>query len=111
MNFLALEMTFLRYFLPLIICGNKRNVKSTVLIQQNNKYNCPVRNAKHLKYLSDKYSFDVRYASEANKDITLQQLKEQKKELNEKLEHYEFNGPSEKVQELEDELFEVNDHV
>ena len=70
MNFLALEMTFLRYFLPLIICGNKRNVKSTVLIQQNNKYNCPVRNAKHLKYLSDKYSFDVRYASEANKDIT-----------------------------------------
>ena len=46
-----------------------------------------------------------------NKDITLQQLKEQKKELNEKLEHYEFNGPSEKVQELEDELFEVNDTI
>jgi len=49
--------------------------------------------------------------SMANKDITLQQLKEQKKELNEKLEHYEFNGPSEKVQELEDELFEVNDTI
>jgi len=47
----------------------------------------------------------------ANKDITLQQLKEQKKELNEKLEHYEFNGPSDKVQELEDELFEVNDTI
>ena len=46
-----------------------------------------------------------------NKDMTLQQLKEQKKELNEKLEHYEFNGPSEKVQELEDELFEVNDTI
>jgi len=49
--------------------------------------------------------------SMANKDITLQQLKEQKKQLNEKLEHYEFNGPSEKIQELEDELFEVNDTI
>ena len=47
----------------------------------------------------------------ANKDITLQQLKEQKKQLNEKLEHYEFNGPSEKIQELEDKLFEVNDTI
>ena len=46
-----------------------------------------------------------------NRDMTLQQLKEQKKELNEKLQHYEFNGPSEKVQELEDELFEVNDTI
>ena len=46
-----------------------------------------------------------------NRDITLQQLKEQKKVINEKLEHYEFNGPSEKVQKLEDELFEINDTI
>ena len=46
-----------------------------------------------------------------NKDITIKQLNEQKKELNEKLEHYEFNGPSKKVQQLEDELFEVNDTI
>jgi len=46
-----------------------------------------------------------------NKDITIQQLEEQKKELNEKLEHYEFNGPKEKVQQVEDELFEVNDTI
>jgi len=46
-----------------------------------------------------------------NKDITIQQLEEQKKELNEKLEHYEFNGPSKKVQQLENELFEVNDTI
>ena len=70
MNFLALEMTFLRYFLPLIICGNKRNIKSTVLVERNNKYNCPIKNAKHLESLSDKYNFNVRYASKANKDIT-----------------------------------------
>lgn len=46
-----------------------------------------------------------------NKDITIQQLNEQKKEINEKLEHFEFNGPSSKVQQLEDELFEVNDTI
>ena len=46
-----------------------------------------------------------------NKDRTIKQLNEQKKELNEKLEHYEFNGPSKKVQQLEDELFEVNDTI
>ena len=46
-----------------------------------------------------------------NKDITIKQLEDQKKELREKLEHYEFNGPSDKVQELEDELFEVNDTI
>ena len=46
-----------------------------------------------------------------NKDITIKQLNEQKKELKEKLEHYEFNGPSEKVQQVEDELFEVNDTI
>ena len=47
----------------------------------------------------------------SNKDITIKQLEEQKKEINEKLEHYEFNGPSVKVQQLEDELFEVNDTI
>ena len=46
-----------------------------------------------------------------NKDYTIKQLNEQKKELKEKLEHYEFNGPSEKVQQVEDELFEVNDTI
>ena len=46
-----------------------------------------------------------------NKDYTIKQLNEQKKELKEKLEHYEFNGPAEKVQQVEDELFEVNDTI
>jgi len=40
-----------------------------------------------------------------NKDITIKQLEDQKKELREKLEHYEFNGPSGKVQQIEDELY------
>jgi prefoldin subunit 5 len=47
----------------------------------------------------------------SDKDITIQQLEEQKKELNEKLEHYEFQGPSDMIQKIEDELFEVNDTI
>jgi|TARA_B110000977_G_scaffold170428_1_gene221130 hypothetical protein len=43
--------------------------------------------------------------------VRLQMLENEKKELNEKLEHYEFRGPSIKIQELEDELFEVNDTI
>mgnify|MGYP003152270056 CR=1 FL=1 len=70
MNFLALEMTFLRYFIPLIICGNKKNIKSTVLIKRNNKYNCPIKNIQQLEALSDKYNFNLQHASEANQDTT-----------------------------------------
>ena len=43
--------------------------------------------------------------------VRLQMLENEKKEINEKLEHYEFSGPSIKIQELEDELFEVNDTI
>ncbi len=46
-----------------------------------------------------------------NKDITIKQLEDQKKELNEKLEQYEFSGPSNKVQQIEDELYEINDTI
>ena len=70
MNFFALEMTFLRYFIPLIICGNERNIKSTVLIDRNNKYNCPIKNIKHLEALSRKYNFNVQHVNKASQDIT-----------------------------------------
>ena len=46
-----------------------------------------------------------------NKDISIEQLKEQKKELNEKLELYEFQGPSDMIQKIEDELYEINDSI
>ena len=42
MNFVITEMTFLRYFMPLIIEGNKRGIKSRVFISENNKYNNPL---------------------------------------------------------------------
>ncbi len=46
-----------------------------------------------------------------NKDIQIKKLEAEKKEINEKLEQYEFNGPSNKVQQLEDELYEINDTI
>ena len=35
-----------------------------------------------------------------NKDIQLKKLEEEKKELTDQLEHYEFSGPSVKIQEI-----------
>jgi len=46
-----------------------------------------------------------------NKDVQLKILEEEKKELTNELELYEFNGPSVKVQEIEDKLYEVNDTI
>ena len=58
MNFVVIEMTFLRYFLPLIIEGNKRGVKSKVLIGKNNKYTDPRRYLGVIKDLAEKYDFE-----------------------------------------------------
>lgn len=58
-NFILTEMTFLRYFIPLIIEGNKRNIKSTVFIGSSGKYNCPERHQKEINMLSKKYFFDI----------------------------------------------------
>ena len=46
-----------------------------------------------------------------NKDIQLKKLEDEKKELTNELELYEFNGPSSKIQEIEDKLYEVNDTI
>ena len=59
MNFILTEMTFLRYFMPLIIGGNKRNIKSTVYYHNSGKYNCPNKNIDSLKALSQKYKFNL----------------------------------------------------
>tara|TARA_B110000259_G_scaffold113549_1_gene129473 strand:- start:145 stop:303 length:159 start_codon:yes stop_codon:yes gene_type:complete len=46
----------------------------------------------------------------SNKDITIKSLKEEKKQIREQIEHYQFRD-STKVHQLEDELFEVNDTI
>ena len=43
MNFILTEMTFLRYFIPLIIEANSRNIDCKVFIHPNNKYNNPLK--------------------------------------------------------------------
>jgi hypothetical protein len=72
MNFLLLEMTFLRYFLPLIIEGNKRGIKSKVFVGKNNKYTNPYRYLGVIKDLTEKYDFEMFYLEELDKypDLT-----------------------------------------
>lgn len=62
MNFLLTEMTFLRYFIPMIMCGNKLGIRSRVFVGASHKYNCPRRssNLVELTALSQKHEFDLR---------------------------------------------------
>ena len=46
-----------------------------------------------------------------DKDIQIKKLEEEKKELTDQLEFYEFSGSSGKIQEIEDKLYEVNDTI
>ena len=47
----------------------------------------------------------------SDKELTIKKLEEEKKELTDQLELYEFSGPSVKIQEIEDKLYEVNDTI
>ena len=59
MNFALSGMTFLRYYLPLIIEGNRRGIKSKVFVGQSGKYNCPRRNLKLLHNISNQHGFKM----------------------------------------------------
>lgn len=59
LNFLLYEMTFLKYFIPLIIEGNKRGLTSTVYFKNVNKYSNPVLHMNSLKQLSVDYGFNI----------------------------------------------------
>jgi hypothetical protein len=59
MNFLLGEMTFLKYFIPLVEEGNKRGIKSKMFCWPTNKYNCVLKNFEELKRLAKTYSFQV----------------------------------------------------
>jgi hypothetical protein len=59
MNFVLLEMTFLRYFIPLIIEGNKQGINSYMYWAHCGKYNCPALNYSFLIDLSNKYNFKL----------------------------------------------------
>lgn len=60
MNFIVSEVTFLRYFIPLIIEGNKRGVTSKVFLRVTpSKYNCPGKWMERIKELSAEYAFET----------------------------------------------------
>ena len=49
-----------RYFIPLVIEGNKRGMKSIFFVGDSGKYNSPRKHEKKLKDLSKKYNFELR---------------------------------------------------
>tara|TARA_R110002020_G_scaffold338742_6_gene554051 strand:- start:300 stop:1262 length:963 start_codon:yes stop_codon:yes gene_type:complete len=69
MNFFVSEMTFLRYFIPLINEGNKRNIKSTIYWTPSRKYNCPAKHLKTLKKLSTDFNFKIQQAQEKARNL------------------------------------------
>ena len=59
MNFLLMEMTHLRYWMPMVIEGNKRKIQSTFYIGPSHKYNCPMRHESVLKKLAQKHNINI----------------------------------------------------
>ena len=59
LNFILMEMTHLRYWMPLVIEGNKRGLQSTFYVGASGKYNCPMRNAGLLQQISKEFNIVV----------------------------------------------------
>ena len=66
MNFIVTEMTFMRYFMPLILEGNKRSIKSRIFIAPNAKYNNPYRFQDVFKHINDKHDVDILQLAQVN---------------------------------------------
>lgn len=57
-------MTYLRYYVPVVIAANKRGINSTFYVGKNNKYNCPSRFSKKLNELTDKFGIKTKNIEE-----------------------------------------------
>jgi len=58
-NFILDGMSYFRYFIPLTIEGNKRNINSNYFIYNCGKYNCPGKHQSAISELSKKYNFNT----------------------------------------------------
>ena len=59
MNFVVTEMTFLKYFIPLTLCGNKNGIKSKYFLgPDNGKYNSPRKFIDYIEKISKEYEFE-----------------------------------------------------
>ena len=60
LNFILIEMTYLRYFIPLIKEGHKRGLKSIMYVVPCSRYNGTTKFFSQILVLSKKYNFEVR---------------------------------------------------
>jgi hypothetical protein len=61
MNFVLSRKNYLPYYIPLIIEGNKHDIKSTIFIRNNiKKFVNPYENITQLQQLSQKYNFIIK---------------------------------------------------
>ena len=58
-NFVLLEMTWLRYFMPLVIEANRRNIRPRIFVGESQKYNCPQKFKDVLKDIANNYEVDI----------------------------------------------------
>ena len=66
LNFILKEMTAIRYFIPLVIAGNNRNMRSVFYIGGYNKYNTPKDHLMELYILKDKYHIILKGADKVD---------------------------------------------
>ncbi len=64
MNFILMEMTHLRYWMPLVIEGSKRGLQSTFFVGASGKYNCPMRCTGLLENLAKEFDINMRPLSQ-----------------------------------------------
>jgi len=66
-GFILREMTHLRYWMPLVLEGNNRGLKSVFYIASSQKYNCPLLYMDKIKDLAKKHNIEIRPFGEAKK--------------------------------------------
>ena len=66
MNFVLSEMTFFRYFMPMILEGNRRGITSNVYVGKNQKYTNPQKYKKWLSEMSNMHHFNLYDLKDAN---------------------------------------------
>ena len=67
-NFILMEMTHLRYWVPLVIEGNSRGIQSTFYVGASNKYNCPNidKNKKQLEQIAEEHNVELQPLNQIN---------------------------------------------
>ncbi len=71
LNFILREMTHLRYWMPLVIEGEKRGLKSSFFVAPSNKYNCPFVHKKVIQQISKDHGVGIKDWQEAKKVETI----------------------------------------